>query len=177
MSEPTSAPDQNTTPPVPQAPAVPPAPTFSYGQAAPAQPAAPAYGTPVYAAPAYGAQGAAPRRTWDLVLTIILLVLGLIGMIAGVGYGLIFLNPELLNEALRQSRYGTPTIDPRGPGMVIIASHVILYVIALGVSILLLVKRKVAFWVPLVAGVVAAFFFWFMLGQVFLSIPGFASTY
>lgn len=189
MSEPNSASDPNAAPavpPVPPAPAapesaappVPPAPaapTYSYGEAAPAAPPAPpAYGAPGYAAPAYGAPVPSGRKTWDVVLTIILLVLGLIGMIIGVAYGVIFLNPELLGQALGESGYGTPTIDSRGPGTVIVISHVALYLVALGVSILLLVKRKVAFWVPLVAGVIATFVFWFVAAQVFISIPGFA---
>jgi hypothetical protein len=40
---------------------------------------------------------------------------------------------------------------------------VVLFLAALGVSILLLVKRRVAFWVPLVAGAVAAIIFWVVL--------------
>jgi hypothetical protein len=195
MSEPTSSSDP--TPAVPPPPAAPPAPSFTYGSpeqpaapaappapvaapapayGQPAAPPAPAYGVPAYAAaPVYGAApgGVRPRRTWDLVLTIILLVAGLIGMIIGVAYGLVFLSPQLLAETLAQQGYGQPTIDAAGPGTVIIASHVILYLLAVGLSIFLLIKKKIAFYVPLAAGVIAAIVFWAMAVQVFASIPGF----
>ena len=48
-----------------------------------------------------------------------------------------------------------------------------LFVVAACLSILLLVKRKVAFYVPLIAGVVAAVMFWVVVFGVFLSDPGF----
>ena len=170
MSEPNSASDP--TPPVP------PAPSFSYGSEAtpppPAPAAPPAYGQPAYGAPVYGAPQGPRRRTWDVVLTIILLVVGLFGAGIGVAYGLIFLTPELLGDALVQAGYGQPAIDSRGPGTVIIISHAVLYLIALGVGIALLLAKKIAFWVPLAAGVVAAIVFWVVAAQVFLSIPGFA---
>lgn len=175
MSEPTSP--SGPIPAIPPAPSSPPAPTvpsFRYGEAAPVQPVSTTQPL-AYGGPAYGVPPVAPRRTWDLVLTIILLVFGLFGMILGVAYGLIFLSPQLLNETLSQAGYGFPSIDPRGPGTVIIASHVILYLIVVGVGILLLVKKKVAFYVPLAAGVIAAIVFWAMVGQVFLSIPGFVA--
>ena len=185
MSEPTSSSDP--TPAVPPPPAVPPAPSFTYGSpdqpAAPAappaappvaQPAAPAYGVPAYGAPVYGAPVAPTgRRTWDLVLTIILFVMAVIGASLGIFYGVIFLNPALLQQVLSQQGYGFPAIATEAPGATIIISHLLLFVVGVGLGIFLLIKKKIAFWAPLGAGVIAAIVFWVVAIQVFASIPGF----
>jgi hypothetical protein len=181
MSEPTSPSDP--TPAVPPAPVVPPAPSFTYGgpeqPAAPAappvaQPAAPAYGVPSYGAPVYGAPAAPTgRRTWDLVLTVILFVLAVIGAGLGIFYGVVFLNQALLAQVLAQQGYGYPAIATEGPGAVIVISHLVLFVLGVGLGIFLLIKKKVAFWAPLAAGIIAAIIFWVVALQVFMSIPGF----
>ena len=61
--------------------------------------------------------------------------------------------------------------------MVLVVSHVVLYLVALGVSILLLITRKIAFWVPLTAGVIAAIIFWSTLVGIMMSDPGFMNQY
>lgn len=178
MSEPNSASD--ATPEVPKAP------SFTYGEAAPAAPATPtappAYGermpdyaaTPAYGAPGYGAPlpPVTRRRTWDLVLTVILLVVGFFGMLIGLFYAWAFSDPLLLDEAMGQGGMGgfNGTIGA-GP-TIIVVSHIALYLVALGVSILLLVKNKIAFWAPLGAGVIAAIVFWGVLAGILLSDPG-----
>ena len=48
-------------------------------------------------------------------------------------------------------------------------SHVVLFLAAVGVSIPLLVKRRLAFWVPLVAGAIAAIVFWGVLISLIFS--------
>lgn len=189
MSEPKSSSDP--TPPVP------PAPSFTYGTpSVPSEPSAPLpppqYGerVPGYAVPAapapsgavptYGAPGTgAPvkrRRTWDLVLTCILLVLGLFGMGIGLIYAAMFSDPamvrDVFDEAYRQSGLGGWNGTVGAAPAVIAISHIGLYVLALGVSILLLVKKRIAFWVPLTAGVIAAIVFWGSLMGIVLSDPG-----
>jgi len=111
------------------------------------------------------------------VLTIVFLVLGLIGMVVGLLYAAIFSSPELVDQTFRQQ--GLPGFSGQiGAAPAIIAiSHVVLYLVALGLSILFLVKRLVAFWVPLVAGVIAAIIFWAALMTIFLSDPNFVSYY
>ncbi|RQP11972.1 MAG: hypothetical protein EAS51_04130 [Microbacteriaceae bacterium] len=152
-----------------------------YPQQQYAQPAypAPGYAQPVYGQPVYGQPGfagapAPRRRTWDVVLTIILLVLGLGGMLLGVLYGVLFSSPELLDEGFREQGLGGFDGEVGAAPLVLIASHVVLYLVALGVSILLLVKKKIAFYVPLVAGVVAAIVFWGSIIAVMASDPDFA---
>lgn len=195
MSEPNSASDP--TPPVP------PAPSFTYGNpvAQPGQPAEPlappAYGErlpapagppapgypPAYGVPAYGVPAGLPpvprRRTWDLVLTIILLIVGVVGMGIGLIYAAIFADPalvkEIFDEAYGQSGLGGWNGSVGAAPAVIAISHIVLYLVALGVSILLLVKNKIAFWVPLAAGVIAAIVFWGTLIAIVLSDPGLMS--
>ncbi|HWH98429.1 MAG TPA: DUF6264 family protein [Pseudolysinimonas sp.] len=182
MSEPNSPSD--ATPEVPKAP------SFTYGEATPAAPTAPqsaplpppTYGErmPDYAAaPAYGQPQHAPpvrrRRTWDLVLTVILLVVGVIGMSIGLLYAAIFSDPALVqetfDEAYRQAGLDGWNGSVGAAPAIIAISHIVLYLVALGVSILLLVKNKVAFWVPLTAGVIAAIVFWGSLVAIVLSDP------
>jgi hypothetical protein len=202
---PTAPPAPPTAPPEPPAPPAPPAPERpqvpQYGEYAPVgyvspvpseSPVAPAnpYGVPGYAAPAtpsnmYGVPSVAvsdpaspvrKRRTWDLVLTIILLVLGLFGMGLGIAYAAIFSNPEILSEAMSSQGFGTFEGSAGSAPVVLVVSHVVLFLIALGVSIALLVRRRiVVFWVPLAAGVIAAVIFWTTLASVLLSDPAFVS--
>lgn len=141
------------------------------------QPAAqPAYGQPAYGQLPYGqlpstpAATAAPRRkVWDIVLTIVLLTLGLGGMLIGVLYGALL---PLVFDAV-YTEYGLSSYQDDGslqaPVAVIVGSHLVLYVLALGLSILLLVKRKIAFYVPLVAGVIATIVFWSVLVSAILN--------
>lgn len=199
-------PESPTVPPVPPAPPVPDRPVPQYGEYAPAgyvspvTPPAPApavanpYGVPGYAAPAtpsnmYSAPrsgtvtaSVAPvartRRTWDLVLTIILLVLGLFGAGLGLVYAAIFSSPEVLSQVMSSQGYGTFSGTAGAAPAIIAVSHVALFVVALGLSIPLLIRgRMVVFWIPLAAGVIAAIIFWSCLITVFLSDPSFVARY
>jgi hypothetical protein len=154
-------------PPVPQ-----------YGEYAPDgyRPPAPKPGdlTP----PPYGSGAPAPtigrqRKTWDVVLTSLLLVLGLIGASLGCAYGVTFTDPDLLRDVLADQGYPGFDAKPGAIPAVLVISHVLLYLVALGGGILLLVTKRIAFWVPLGAGVVAAIIFWSCLFIVISSDPGF----
>jgi hypothetical protein len=182
MSEPTSAPDQ--TPEVPKAPsftydtpaaaATPSNPPPPSGDRMPDYAAAPGYGTPAYGD---GLPAVKRRRTWDLVLTVILLVVGLFGMGIGLFYAWAFSDPALLDQALGQGGLGGFDGTVGAGPTIIVVSHVALYLVALGVSILLLVKNKIAFWVPLSAGVIAAIVFWAVLISIVVSDPDLISNY
>jgi hypothetical protein len=56
-------------------------------------------------------------------------------------------------------------------------SHVVLYLLALGITIPLLVKRRIAFWVPLSAGVLALVIYIAVVAAAILSNPAFLSQY
>jgi len=143
---------------------------------APAMPAPPGYGVPVDGAPAYPAP-ARRRRTWDVVLTCILLVLGLIGMSIGLLYAWIFTNPDILSSALAQQGL-SGELRPGAAPAVIAISHIVLYLLALGLSIPLLIRgRAVVFWIPLVIGVIAAIIFWVALGIVVSSDSALLNSY
>jgi hypothetical protein len=135
------------------------------------------YGQPFGAASHPGYPAARTRKTWDLVLTIVLLALGFFGMLIGLLYAAIFSDPAALDATFQQQGMdgfnGTVGAAPA----IIVVSHVLLYLAALGISIPLLIKKRVAFWAPLAAGVIAAFIFWGTLVGVFLSDPAFVATY
>ena len=190
--------DQNSDPRPfePPVPAVPPVPR--YGEYAPADSPTPAtsgevlvpaqvpanpYGVPGYAAPVtppnmYDAPLKRKRRTWDLVLTILLLVSATFGTLAGLGYAAIFSDPAVLSAAMRQQGF-TGFSGTIGAAPVILAvSHLLLYVVALGLSIPLLMRgRIVVFWIPLVAGLLAAIIFVSVIASVIASDPGFLQRY
>jgi len=144
--------------------------------AAPAAPAPPAYAGPAYA-PAY-APPVRKRRTWDVVLTSILLVLGLFGTLAALGYAAIFATPDLLDQTMASAGYSGFSGNIGAAPAVLLISHIALYLLALGLSIPLLVRGKVVvFWIPLTIGVVAAIIFWATVFSVILSDPSFLSKY
>ena len=173
---PTAPPAPPQAPPAPPAAPEPPRPEVpQYGEyaaernpyavpgipAASAAPAAaPTYGAPVYGAPAY-APAPRQRKTWDLVLTIVLLAVGAIGAFIGATSGL------GLNQAIQQQydAHGLGTYSGNnGTAVAVLAiSHLVLYVVAVGLSILSLAKKRTTFWIPLVIGVVAAIVFWSVL--------------
>ncbi|MCS0499355.1 DUF6264 family protein [Protaetiibacter mangrovi] len=185
--------EQTATPAAPAAPVAPaPAPAVPAPAAAPA-PAYPRAGypqagypqgypgaapaQPVYGQPGFGAAPAPRRRrTWDVVLTIILLVLGLFGMLIGLAYGALFSSPEILDEGFRQQGYDGFSGDVGVLPLVIIVSHVVLYLLAVGISIPLLVTKRIAFWVPLTIGVIAAILFWVLIFMILLTDPQLAAT-
>jgi hypothetical protein len=127
--------------------------------------------------PMHPAPGGRRRKTWDLVLTIVLLVLGFFGMLLGLLYAGIISDPALMNELFQQQGLGDFDGTVGAAPVVIVASHVILYLAVLGGSIPLLIGKRVAFWLPLAAGIVAAIIFWAALGGVFVSDPDFISRY
>ena len=144
--------------------------------APPATPAPPAYGGPAY--PVSYAPPVRKRRTWDVVLTSILLVVGFFGMLAGLGYAAIFATPDLLDQTMASAGYSGFSGNIGAAPAVLLISHIALYLLALGLSIPLLIRGKVVvFWIPLTIGVVAAVIFWATVFSVILSDPSFMSKY
>lgn len=162
-------------------PAVPPAPR--YGEYAPGYQPGATPPPPPAASYSYGPPPTAPaagprrRKTWDIVLTIVLLALGLFGLALGLMYAAIFSAPDLLDEALRSQGYGGFDGEVGAAPAIIAVSHVVLYLVAVGLSIPLMLRGVVAFWIPLAAGLIAAVIFWTTLTGVFLSDPGLMSQF
>ena len=82
---------------------------------------------------------------------------------------------EVFDEAYGQSGLGGWNGSVGAAPVVIGISHVLLYLAAAGVSIPLLLRNRIAFWVPLAAGVLAAIVFWGALFAIVLSDPTFMS--
>jgi hypothetical protein len=141
-----------------QKPAVP-----RYGEYAPVGQTPPQAPTPSPQGPYYVAPPAVrPPRTGDVIATVILLTIGV--------FATLFV--ALISAALPQSlaaeytHYGITYHQAADYGVlvgVMIASHVILILVAIGVSIPLMVRRHRTFWIPLMCGIVAAIVFWAIL--------------
>ena len=121
--------------------------------------------TPAAATPASGSaarttgpvtESSRPRRRWDLVLSIGLLVYGLLTVFGGfVQYSDI---PAIINQAYAAQRIGEFTSIEQADtvGTTIIVANVAIYAITAFVTVRLLRARRLAFYVPLVGGAVAA---------------------
>ena len=129
----------------------------------PPTPPAPDYAPPV---------AERPRRTWDLVLSIVLLVFGLFGVLLAI------FNAATLDYQMQDlyEQYGVSGQYEPGAGgaiaqAVIVVSHVLLYVVAILVTLLLIRKNRVSFWVPLSIGALAFIVFIVTLMVLVLSDP------
>jgi len=160
-----------STPETPNA-HVPPVPRYGEyanpGFTPPAYEAQPTPPAPYYAPPT----AERPRRTWDLVLSIVLLVFGLFGVLLAV------FNAATLDYQLEDlyEQYGVGGQYEPGAGSaiaqaVIVVSHVLLYVVAILVTLLLIRKNRVSFWVPLSFGALAFIVFIVTLMVLVLSDP------
>jgi hypothetical protein len=97
-----------------------------------------------------------PRRRWDLVLSIALLAYGLLTVFGGfVQYSDI---PSIINQAYAAQRIGefTSIEQAETVGTTIMVVNVVLYAITAFLTVQLLRARRLAFYVPVVGGAVAA---------------------
>lgn len=158
----------NHVPPVPRYGEYAPVPPLQ-----PANPAAPAYQPPPviqqpayqqqpYAAPGYYTQpgGERPPRTADMIVSIVLLVIGFFAMLIAI---LNAFTVTMQMEAI-YSDYGVegdyePGAAAAVATAVIIISHLVLYALAVIFTIVLIRKRRISFWLPLSAGVLASIIF------------------
>ena len=105
--------------------------------------------TSPYAAPVTATRR--PRRTWDLVVSILLLVLAL-----GVGLVLFTIAPFLV---MASDSCGASTVCDTGQiGSGFLLAWIgpaVVIVIGIVATIILLIVRRLAFWVPLVASLLA----------------------
>jgi hypothetical protein len=111
-----------------------------------------------YAAAGYypAPSGERPPRTADMIVSVVLLVIGFFGVAIAI------LNALTITVQMQQvyEQYGVEGDYEAGPSgaiasAVIIISHVALYALAVIVTIGLIRKRRISFWMPLSAGVVA----------------------
>jgi len=131
-----------------------------YGEYAPAPPelhevpaAAEPHPEPV-AGPAPAAAAARRGPSWDRVLTIGLLVLGVLNVLTSIPQFLRL--PETLDEAYALQGFGDFTADDLASavGVAVNVVNVLLLLGAVALAVTRLRAGKIAFWVPVVAGVI-----------------------
>jgi hypothetical protein len=140
-----------------------PVPQPAWGEYAPSgTPAPQPYGGPAWQYPTPPTPPARPRRIWDIVLTSILLVMGLIGTLIACFYAANL--GQLVSIATAQRGLTSNGSSMTVESLAMVISHVVLLLAAAGISIPLLVRgRLVVFWIPLTAGAIAAIVFWVLL--------------
>lgn len=115
-----------------------------------------------------------PLRTADAIVSIVLLVLGFFGMIMAC---IDALDLESVMQSGLEGAGVTTTYVPNGSFVavqaIIIASHLALFFISTPIAIVLIIKRKLSFWIPLTAGVIAALIFWGSIFVLLFTDPAF----
>jgi hypothetical protein len=140
-----------------------------YGQYAPVTTPAPA--PPEPAAPVAATK---PLRTWDLLLTTVLLLFGVYDVVTG--FSQFSHLAEALQAAYTSQGFGTFTSDAlaAGVGLAINVVRIAALAVAIVVSLLLIRIGRRAFWVPLAAAAFAALFVIISVIVVILGDPAFA---
>ncbi|MFT2815709.1 DUF6264 family protein [Leifsonia sp. A12D58] len=167
-----------TPPQEPAAPAAPAgqdaaAPNQAQQPQLPTPPSAPQhYAAQTYGAPYNGAQ--LPKRTaplWDRPVTLALMVFGLFGTFFTVAV----LNaiPDAMQMLYTQEDLGTYKAAASVGGLTTagIITQVVLWVAMVAVSVLLLVRRRRAFYVPLIGGVLSVLAIFVFLGIILTTDP------
>lgn len=125
------------------------------------------YGHPYPSSPQLRAD--APR--WNVTTTIVLLVVGFFGMSYTIGtlQGLPAVM-QLMHTSLNLGKYvQDPSVAPLiTAGTIAMAG---IWAVALGLSVWLLVQKRLAFYVPLIAGIVAFITLFVILGLIFSTDP------
>lgn len=130
---------------------------------------------PVISEPAVVAPPLAPRRTWDVVLTTMLLLFGVWDVATSFGR---FSNlAPFIRDAYEAQGIGIFTSDSLATsmGLVINIGRVILLVVAIIVSLRLISRHRLSFWAPLGAGVAAGLLVVVCLAIVVLGDPALAA--
>lgn len=128
-----------------------PRPRPKYGEYADVPPAAPVILEPVPAVEA----PVRSRRTWDVVLTAVLLLFGVWDVVTG--YPRFAELDVALRSAYQDQGIGVFTADSLAMtmGLAINIGRVVLLVVGIVVSLRLIARRRLSFWAPLGAGVIA----------------------
>jgi hypothetical protein len=130
-------------------------------------PAAPA------AAPVAAAPTERPRRTWDVVITTALLALAVYDVVGGFST---FANLAPAIQAMfDQTGVGefTATAVAQQWGFIANAGRIAILVIVILVSLLLIARRRIAFWVPLVGGALAVIVAVICIAVIIVSDPAY----
>lgn len=109
--------------------------------------------------------------TWDRTLTIVLLFVGLIGMLLSIG--IMSSLPQSLQTIYDQDGLGTYSPAGSVPGLIVVSCvcQVVIWLLSAALSIFLLVRRRHAFYVPIIAGIVAGIVLFIFIGSIVTNDP------
>ncbi|WP_185276911.1 DUF6264 family protein [Leifsonia shinshuensis] len=126
-----------------------------------------AYGRPYSQSPQLRAD--APR--WNITTTIVLLVVGFFGMSYTIGT--LQSLPSVMQLMHTSLNLGKYVQDPSVAPLITVGTIAMagIWAVSLGLSIWLLVQKRLAFYVPLVAGIVAFVTLFVILGLIFSTDP------
>ena len=143
-----------------------------YGEYAPVPPAPVA--PPPAAPPVVDESASRSRNTRDTIATTVLLLLGVWDVASSFPMYAQF--GVLLGAAYEQQGYGDFTAVELATqyGMILNVVRIAILAIVLVVSLILLARRRVAFWVPLAGGVLAAILVVVFVAIILANEPGFA---
>ncbi|MFP7761023.1 DUF6264 family protein [Marisediminicola sp. LYQ85] len=118
--------------------------------------------------------GTRPRRRWDLVLSVVLLSLGLWTVVSGMIQNANL--PAVFDDVFEMQGMGDFTADAAATtaGRTLSIINIVLFAITATITITLLRARRIAFYVPLTAGVIAGVIAFIVLASVLLGDPAFA---
>lgn len=162
----------------PPEPAPDPRPRPQYGEYAdPAPVSPPSYAPPVVIAspeaPAAATRTERPRRTWDVVLTTLLLALAVYDVIGG--FSTFATLAPAIQVMFDQTGVGefTATAVAQQWGFIANAGRIAILVIVILVSLLLVARRRIAFWVPLAGGALAVILAVVCIAVIIVSDPAY----
>ncbi len=135
----------------------------SYPQQQPGYAQQQPYGQPAYGQQPYYGQvppGQRPLRVGDVVVSVILLVIGFFSVLITVLSSFTLDSQmEVLYEDYGITEAYSPGAGTAIASAVLIISHLVLFALAVILTIPLIRRRKLSFWVPLVAGAIASVVF------------------
>jgi hypothetical protein len=115
------------------------------------------YGSPAYYAPSNGER---PPRTADMIVSIVLLVIGFFAvLVALLNAFTIPMQMQTLYDDYEVSGSYRAGAGVAIAAAVLIISHVVLYALALVLTIVLIRRHRISFWLPLTAGAIASVIF------------------
>ncbi|WP_200935229.1 DUF6264 family protein [Leifsonia sp. Leaf336] len=120
---------------------------------------------------AAGPQLRADAPRWNLTFTIVMLVIGFFGMTYSIGT--LQALPAAMELLHSSQNLGPYVQDPSVAPLITVGTVVMagIWAISAGLSVWLLVQKRLAFYIPLVAGVVALVTLFVILGIIFSTDP------
>ncbi len=117
-----------------------------------------------------------PRRSLDRIVTVFLLAFGAVSVIGGASN---FVNlSETLSETMQRFGAGEyqATAQTAGIGIALLVSQILFWLAAAVISYRRIVRHKLTWWVPVLAGVLSFVVLTVLLGSLLMSDPAFIAS-